>query len=53
MYDPDERISARQALKHHYFKDMRCVPAVEAVGDCIDCAITHTGTCVSQKVLIK
>ena len=53
VYDPDERISARQALKHHYFKDMRCVPAVEAVGDCIDCAITHTGTCVSQKVLIK
>lgn len=26
MYDPDERISARQALKHHYFKDFRFVP---------------------------
>lgn len=22
-YDPDERITARQALKHHYFKDLR------------------------------
>lgn len=22
-YDPDERISARQALKHNYFKDVR------------------------------
>ena len=22
-YDPDERISAKQALKHSYFKDLR------------------------------
>lgn len=25
-YDPEERLSARQALKHPYFKDLRCVP---------------------------
>lgn len=24
-YDPDDRITARQALKHHYFKDLRSV----------------------------
>jgi renal tumor antigen len=24
-YDPDERLSARQALKHPYFRDLRCV----------------------------
>ena len=24
-YDPDERISAKQALKHHYFKELRWV----------------------------
>lgn len=23
-YDPEERLSARQALKHPYFKDLRC-----------------------------
>lgn len=25
VYDPEQRISARQALKHPYFKDPRCV----------------------------
>ena len=24
-YNPDERLSARQALRHPYFKDLRCV----------------------------
>jgi renal tumor antigen len=24
-YDPDARLSARQALRHHYFKEPRCV----------------------------
>jgi serine/threonine protein kinase len=27
-YDPEERLSARQALKHPYFKDLRCVPSL-------------------------
>lgn len=32
VFDPDVRISARQALKHHYFKDVRCESCVKLHG---------------------
>lgn len=54
-YDPEERISARQALKHPYFKDLRCSsPALSSVRLIMEvmqeCALAASGPVANRLV---